>query len=112
MQLTKNSIQQIIDIAENLGWTVDTEEDNFLFTTYSPAEKCFCIELSSPDIETLKKDLAEFIDGFDVSYETYLWLDEWGHGKNGAPYDMKELYEDIEWCLDKTLELYRELFAN
>lgn len=53
------------------------------------------IELSSPDIETLKNDLADYINDFDVSYETYLWLDECGHGKNGAPYDMKDVYENV-----------------
>lgn len=104
--------ERIIEIAENLDWKVNAEKGNYSFSTFSPDGKDFCIELSSPDIETLKKDLADFIDGFDVSYETYLWLDEWGHGKNGAPYDMKDIYEDNEWCLNATLELYRELFAN
>ena len=35
-------------------------------------------------------------ESFDVSEEAYLWLDNSGHGKNGAPYDMKDVYEDIE----------------
>lgn len=35
-----------------------------------------------------------------MSYETYLWLDSNGHGKNDAPYDMKDVYEDVEWWRD------------
>ena len=28
--------------------------------------------------------------------EAYLWLDETGHGKNGAPYRMKDVVKDME----------------
>lgn len=90
--------KNIIDISENLGWCVNAKEGDYSFNIFSPAGKDFLIELSSPDIETLKNDLADYINDFDVSYETYLWLDECGHGKNGAPYDMKDVYEDTyEW---------------
>ena len=41
-----------------------------------------------------------------MCYETYLWLDSDGHGKNGAPYDMKDLYEDMEACREIIYELY------
>ena len=34
-----------------------------------------------------------------------LWLDEFGHGKNGAPYDMKDVYEDFEWVKNRILTL-------
>ena len=32
-----------------------------------------------------------------------------GHGKNGAPYDMKDLYGDMEACQDMIYELYQAL---
>ena len=35
---------------------------------------------------------------YDVSYETYLWLDNTGHGKNGAPYELEDVLEDIKAC--------------
>ena len=35
---------------------------------------------------------------YDVSYETYLWLDNTGHGKNGAPYELEDILEDIKAC--------------
>ena len=35
------------------------------------------------------------------------WLDSEGHGKNGAPYEMKAVLEDMEWLENKLFELYR-----
>lgn len=40
--------------------------------------------------------MTEYIEGFDVDEETYLWLDSDGHGKNGAPYRIREVLDDME----------------
>ena len=42
---------------------------------------------------------------FDVSEHAVIWLDESGHGVNGAPYDMKDVYEDFEWVKNRILTL-------
>lgn len=39
----------------------------------------------------------------------YLWLDDEGHGSNGAPYDMKDVYEDMEWWKDSLENLANTL---
>ncbi len=48
------------------------------------------------------KKLLEAVKDFNWTVtqesEAYLWLDSDGHGINGAPYDMKDLYEDFEAC--------------
>lgn len=46
---------------------------------------------------------------FDVSHETYSWLDENGHGKNGAPYDMMNVYKEFSYAKELILELHDEL---
>ena len=46
------------------------------------------------------EDLKSSVDNYDVSYETYIWLDNEGHGTNGAPYDMLECYKDSEEQLE------------
>ena len=46
------------------------------------------------------ENIRSYAKDFDMSYETYLWLDSNGHGKNNAPYDMKDVYEDMEWWRD------------
>ena len=48
-------------------------------------------------------------DNYDCSYEAYLWLDNTGHGTNGAPYDMKDVYEDMEACEKMIFELWESL---
>ena len=42
---------------------------------------------------------------YDVSAEAYKWLDENGHGKDGAPYEMIDVYRDFETVRDKIKEL-------
>ena len=86
-------------------------EDNicFDFGKYSPAGQDFHVsaELEDMEIDTLMDNLNSRYADFDCSEETYLWLDSTGHGTNGAPYDMKDLYEDMEACQEMIMELYR-----
>ena len=44
--------------------------------------------------------------------ETYLWLDNRGHGKNGAPYRMRDVLEDMEAAekmVEDLLDAIREI---
>ena len=95
----------IIDKAESLGWRVDYGNGEFEFQKYSPAGQDFNMSIDAETVEELLKRLSERCDDFDCSAEAYLWLDESGHGRNGAPYDMKELYEDMEACQKMMQEL-------
>ena len=109
---------KIIKVAEENGWSVyidDETEDHicFDFGKYSLAGQDFHVsaELEDMEIDTLTNNLYERYSDFDVSSETYLWLDNTGHGTNGAPYDMKDLYEDMEACQEMIMELYN-VFNN
>jgi hypothetical protein len=57
----------------------------------------------------INDEVDTYLSDYDVSYETYLWLDNYGHGKNGAPDDMKECYEHFEKCKDEIEDLYYSL---
>lgn len=61
------------------------------------------------DIEALTEKTWDLYQDFDTSYETYLWLDNTGHGQNGAPYDMRDLYDDMAACREYIKELYELL---
>lgn len=50
----------------------------------------------------------QYID-YNPSEETYYWLDSTGHGKNGAPYEMIEVYNDMVECENMILSLYDDL---
>ena len=104
--------EKIYEIAESEGWQVDysyTDEKEteiiFSFEKYSPAGRDLSFEVCVPNDEdeyVIYRSVADaiytYFEGFDVSYETYIWLDETGHGNNGAPYDMKDVYEDTLYC--------------
>ena len=104
--------EKIYEIAESEGWKVDysyTDEKEkeviFSFQKYSPAGRDFYFEVSVPNKDDeytlyyiVSDAIADYWEHFDVSYETYIWLDEEGHGKNGAPYDMSDVYKDTESC--------------
>ena len=118
--------EKIYEIAEREGWKVDysyTDEKEteimFSFEKYSPAGQDFYISVSVPnedDEDIFYDNVADAIykywEGFDVSYETYIWLDETGHGRNGAPYDMMDVYKDMEACADMTHDLWLALMGK
>lgn len=45
-------------------------------------------------IHDITDEIENIEDGYDVSYETYIWLDDTGHGMNGAPYEMEDVLAD------------------
>ena len=116
--------EKIYEIAEREGWQVDycyvgekETEVTFSFEKYSPAGRDFYFEVcvqNEDDEDNLYYNVADAIDtyweGFDVSYETYIWLDENGHGKNGAPYDMSDVYKDTESCEKMIDDLWRSFY--
>lgn len=116
--------KKIYEIAEREGWKVDysyTDEKEteimFSFEKYSPAGRDFCFEVCVPNdedeyviYESVADSIYTYFEGFDVSYETYIWLDENGHGKNGAPYDMSDVYKDTESCEKMINDLWRSFY--
>ena len=116
--------EKIYEIAEREGWQVDysyTDEKEtdiiFSFEKYSPAGRDFCFEVCVPNDEdeyviydSVADAIYTYFEGFDVSYETYIWLDENGHGKNGAPYDMSDVYKDTESCEKMIGDLWRAFY--
>ena len=111
--------EKIYEIAQREGWKVDysyTDENEtmviFSFEKYSPAGRDFYFEVSVQNDEdeyviydSVADAIYTYFEGFDVSHETYIWLDEEGHGKNGAPRNMKDAYEDTKSCKKMIHEL-------
>lgn len=112
--------EKIYEIAQSEGWQIDffyvsekNSEVSLSFEKYSPAGKDFYFEVcvrneEDEDIffDYFKHAIYKYWEGFDVCYETYIRLDETGHGRNGAPYDMKDLYEDMQACADMIHDLW------
>ena len=104
MSMNKNIIDKITDCAESNGWSVsmDTEQEKdivvFEFSKYTPAGHDFSFSATMKDnsLDSLGDDIEEYFEHFDVDSEAYLWLDDNGHGKNGAPYRMRDVLADME----------------
>lgn len=113
-------MEKIEEVAESLGWTFDFEKVSHAdyvtvqFRTYTELGQDFGFVLVFDDeasftLDNVLSKTEHYYENFDCSYETYLWLDDEGHGKNGAPYDMIDVYKDMEDGKDKIKELYQEL---
>ncbi len=95
---------KITEVAESLGFAISfTEEENvyILFSKFSSCGQDFNIEITvdtNADLMDIWRELQSYWENFDVSAEAYLWLDESGHGKNGAPYEMIDVYKDMQEC--------------
>lgn len=101
----------VVACAEANGWHVEAginykkQTTEFEFGKYSPAGQdfSFSVEMRCANINSLIKEIEDYYEGFDVDSETYLWLDNDGHGKRGAPYRMRAVLEDME-ATEKMIE--------
>ena len=104
-------LEKVKKITDKLGFSVggNPDENDFDFMISSPCGQDCSIEIHATTLDELVSKLYTWYDNYDVSYEAYLWLDHEGHGTNGAPYDMKDVYEDMEWFMLKGKALWLEL---
>lgn len=109
--MKKKELNKLKKIIEQEEWVIyDDSENCLLIGKFSPQGQDFQITVDlGKNIDEFKENLYSLYSDFDVSYEAYLWLDSEGHGRNGAPYDMKDVYEDMEACEENIYNLYLAL---
>lgn len=134
MDNNNSSIKEIFDkleeIANDNNWSLsycrdtNSKHDDVYSITLSCTSPCrqdYNIEVDvvipsdatiSEALNTIAEAIWEEADSTDISYETYIWLDDMGHGRNGAPFDMKECYEDMEWCVNHAKNLTGEIYST
>lgn len=83
--------------------------DEMILEGWTERGRNMVVEYYDIFFDEMLEELKSLIDDYDVSYETYLWLDKDGHGKNGAPYDMLDCYRDSEEELEHLEDLERLL---
>lgn len=116
----KDRIDTVVRCGETNGWNVsaDAGQKNgiviFEFSKFTPAGQdfSFTATMKGKDLDNLIADMENYYDDFDVDEETYLWLDNRGHGKNGAPYRMRDVLEDMEAAgkmVEDLLDAIREI---
>ncbi len=100
--------EKLVKLIEEADFSITYEGDNSIyFGKYSPYGQDFGFSVEMTDsIDGLACNIIDYYEDFDVSYESSLWIDESGHGKNGAPYELKDIIEDMESCEEYINELY------
>ena len=104
------TIEQLLDRAENLGWSIDEYDNDIEFQIYSPEGQDFVMTIEKThDIDIFLTNIYEYYDCYDPSERAIAWTDKSGHGINGAPHDLEDIIDDMKWCKNAILELWREL---
>ena len=101
----------MVAIAQSFDWNVEVDDGFVEFQKYSSYGQDFRFTVERCGVfSDFCQAIYNYYDEFDVSYETYQWLDSSGHGTNGAPYDMIDVYNDMQECENNILELWRALY--
>ena len=102
-------------IAGKLGFSVNwtqTKHGKYAeFSKRSPAGQDFSFDCEYKTLGEIPEKVYEYYKGYDPSNEASLWLDGSGHGRNGAPYEMGDIFEDMKWCKESVRGLYEALSA-
>jgi len=108
--MTKKKIE---NIANNLDWSLSWDNDGSVkyveFSKYSPYGQDFSFIVWYDNLEEIVEKIFEYYQNYDPSEEASYWLDDSGHGKNGAPYEMGDVYKDMKDCEEMVFELYQQL---
>jgi hypothetical protein len=110
------AIQQITAVAASLGWEVKTDiqkkkrvEFEFQRYTKMGQDFFFTVGMKGNDTGSLISEIEDYYEGFDPDYEAYLWIGTDGHGRNGAPYHIKDIVSDMEDAEAMIKTLYETL---
>ena len=108
--------KQIEAVAKELDWTVEFSEHDgdkwVCFENFSPAGQDLCIEFSYNILDEIPDEVKTRYENYDPSTEAYYWLDSDGHGKNGAPYEMGDVYDDMVACQEMIDDLAIALYKK
>ena len=116
----KKEFKQIVKLAKEMGWDTTIDEDKtenysvFTFTLIKPYQLdfSFSVEAENNSVFSLLDNMSYYLSAYDVSEETYLRLDEQGHGKKGYPYDMEEVLKIFKYREDEISKLVEHLTNN
>lgn len=106
----KNYIDKVIELAESLGWNVTVDDNDVDFQYYtSYGQDCHMNITVTENYDTFIEEIYSYYENYDVSEETALWVDESGHGKNGAPYDIEDILNDMKEFESAIYDLWEKL---
>lgn len=101
--------KKFIQIAERLGWSVTKDRYDIELQFYTDYGQDFNFSVNRN--EDYVKQVFDYYNSFDPDEEALLWVDDSGHGKNGAPYRLKDIITDMEEVENELEKLYDALIS-
>ena len=96
-------MKQFIDEANKIGWTVDeTVPNHYRFMMLSKKMRLFLISIEGSTLDELNENLMNFCETCHSSEVAYNWVDHFGRQTSRGYCDIREVIEDLEYCLGKT----------
>lgn len=112
--------KQIEKATKATGWNVTIDKRNkkegggydITFQMYTDFGQDVNEEFWVKHLEDIKCEVYERWENYDPSEEAFLWLDDTGHGKNGAPHDMEDVLNDMKEVENALDRLFDALYGN
>lgn len=102
--------ETIENIAELCGWKVSIDNTTFEFEQMiGTHDFVFVILCEEKSLQSFVIQLENYLKNFDVDYETSIWIGKDGHGKNGAPYHIKDILDEMYSAKEQIATLLYEL---
>lgn len=105
--------KEFFEICEEHGWSAKK-----IYTNGKDADYELEKYVDEQDVVQYIQVTGSFADSmrnlyecYDPDQEAYLWLGDDGHGKNGAPYRMRDVLEDMEEVEREIEALYRAVLS-
>lgn len=100
---------KFIKIAEDLGWSIYQDEREIELQKYIGSGQDFSFSVRKGF--DFYRQVEDYYNGFDPDEEAMLFVDDSGHGKNGAPYRLKDIITDMEEVEDELKKLCDALIS-
>jgi hypothetical protein len=100
--------QNLIDLLEEEDYSIYDDDSGYVeISKYSTAGQDWSTDIAlGEDINEFADNIYSAYESYDPEYEVSLWIGDDGHGKNGAPYHIKDIVEDMEECEGFIRRLY------
>ena len=90
-------INELLDKAEELGWCIHEDHEEWEFSQYSPAGEDFSFYVCTSDVidpEDLAREIRSYANDFDTEEHVEMWIEAQGK-VSGVP-DIKTLVKDAD----------------
>lgn len=101
-----------VDFVYQLRYDETTKGLSFMISLPYEAEEWFEIYFDNDETKTydsIVECIEEFRENYDIDYETYKWLGNDGHGKNGAPYHIEDILKHYKRIDDTLYDIIEHL---